>query len=127
MPGEDRWTLVFDGQCRFCVAWVNRVRRRDRRGRLRLVPLQDEAAWSGVRGLTRASLERAVHLVSPAGRVYAGAAAAGPLLRLLPGGRVVAAPLALPGAERIAAAVYAWIARRRHRLGCGSKACSRHD
>lgn len=122
-----RWTLIYDGQCRFCLGWIALIRRWDRAGHVNLVPLQDGAAWAGLGGLSRQALETAAHLVGPRGATYVGAAAAGPLLTLLPGGRVLAAPLALPGAERIAAAVYRWVARRRHRLGCGSQRCHRHD
>ncbi len=121
------WTLIYDGQCAFCRGWIRALHRWDRRGRVRCVPLQDGSAWRGVPGLTRAALEEAAHLVSPDGRVYAGAAAARPLLGLLPGGQLLAAPLALPGAQRAAAGVYQWVARRRHRDGCASPACRRGD
>ncbi len=121
------WTLVYDGECGFCRRWVAAVRRWDRAGRVRAVPLQDGAAWEDLPGLTRPALEQAVHLVSPDGRVFAGAAAAPPLLALLPWGRILALPLALPGAGRVAAAGYGWIARHRHRDGCGSAACRRGD
>ena len=91
------------------------------------MPFQDPASRRTNPGLAREDLERAMHLVSPTGRVFAGAAAAGPLLALLPGGRLLGAPLALPGAGRVAAAAYHWIARHRHRFGCGSPVCRRGD
>jgi acetyl esterase len=121
------WTLVYDGECRFCGRWVALIRRWDRSARLHAVPFQDAAAWAALPGLSRPALESAVHLVSPQGRVYAGAAAATPLLGLLPGGRLAAAPLRLPGAAGVAAAAYGWVARHRHRLGCGSAICRRGD
>jgi acetyl esterase len=121
------WVLVYDGQCRFCERCVGLVRRWDLAGRVGTVPFQDAAAWEGTPGLSRDALEQAMHLVSPAGRVFAGAAAASPLLKLLPGGWILAAPLALPGAGRIAAAAYRWVARHRHRLGCTSPVCHRGD
>jgi len=119
--------LVYDGACPFCKQCVGLVRRWDRARRVALVPFQATASWEGTPGLSRPALERAMHLVSPAGQVYAGAAAAFPLLRLLPGGALLAAPLAVPGAERLAAAAYRWVARHRHRLGCASSACRRGD
>ena len=121
------WTLFYDAQCPFCRGWIRALRRWDRAGRVSTVPLQDEDAWRAVPGLTRAGLEEAAHLVGPDGSVYAGAAAARPLLRLLPWGWALAAPLALPGAGRAAAGVYRWVARRRHRDGCASPACGRGD
>jgi predicted DCC family thiol-disulfide oxidoreductase YuxK len=117
--------LVYDGQCRFCERCIGIVRRWDGAGRVHTVRLQDAEEWRDVPGLSRAALEGAMHLVSPAGRVYAGAEAAAPLLGLLPGGRMLAAPLALPGAGRVAAAAYRWVARHRHALGCASPVCRR--
>jgi acetyl esterase len=119
--------LVYDGECRFCVRCVDLIRKWDGAGRVTAVPYQDTAAWDGIPGLSREALERAMHLVSPVGGVFAGAAAAPPLLRLLPGGRILAGPLALPAAGRVAAAAYRWVARHRHRLGCASPACHRGD
>jgi len=121
------WMLVYDGECPFCRRCVGLVRRWDRARRVELVPFQATESWEGTAGLSRPALERAMHLVSPAGRVYAGAAAAPPLLGLLPGGALLAAPLAWPGAERLAVAVYHWVARHRHRLGCASPVCRRGD
>jgi len=124
---RSRWLLVYDGQCPFCVQCVRLVRRLDRAGRVEPVPLQDLASLPGAPGLSTAALERAIHLVSPAGSVFAGAEAAPPLLRLLPAGAVLAAPFAAPGVARVAAAAYRWVARRRHRFGCTSPACRRGD
>ena len=121
------WLLVYDGQCPFCVSCVAVVRRWVGAQRIRPVPLQDERAWGGTPGLARPALERAMHLVAPDGRVFVGAEALAPLLRLLPRGGVWAAPLSLPGANRLAGVVYRWVARRRHRRGCASPVCRRGD
>ena len=120
------WTLVFDGQCRFCVACVGLLRRWDRARRLTAVPFQDGAALERLPVRPRqAELEAAMHLVRGDGAVFAGAKAAPPLLRLLPGGTLLAALFAVPGVPGTAAAVYRWVARRRHKLGCGSAVCRR--
>lgn len=73
--------------------------------------------------MPRAPLATAMHLVSPDRRVWAGAAAARPLLRLLPGGRLLAWIFGMPAFMPLAAAAYGWIAARRHRLGCASARC----
>jgi predicted DCC family thiol-disulfide oxidoreductase YuxK len=105
------------------VRFVEILRRWDRAGRLAAVPFQDPGGLVALPATLRhRDLETAMHLVSADGRVFVGAAAAPPLLRLLPGGRVLAALVALRGVPRAADVAYRWIARRRDRLSC-SAAC----
>ncbi|MGH7530020.1 MAG: thiol-disulfide oxidoreductase DCC family protein [Gemmatimonadales bacterium] len=112
----DRPTLVYDGECGICRRAVRVLRRWDRAGVLRLVPFQDEAAVAHL-GIPLPALAAAMHLVLPDGRVYAGADAARPILRLLPPPRRWMAPLfRVPGVLPLARRVYAWIAARRHCL-----------
>jgi hydrogenase expression/formation protein HypE len=119
--GEHR--LLYDGDCAFCRAWVDWIRRHDRGGAIRPVPFQDvdPAAY----GLTRAALEEAMHLVAPDGRTWRGAAAAREIVARLPRWRWAAWALRVPGALWVAERVYRWIARRRHRFACGSAVCRR--
>lgn len=121
----DQWTLIFDGDCRFCRACVRLLQRRDRDRRLRFVPFQDAAALARLPPMERRALEQSMHLVSPAGVTWTGGAALSPVLRLLPAGQVLAPLLALPGAGALAGHAYRLVARHRHRLGCGSAVCPR--
>jgi predicted DCC family thiol-disulfide oxidoreductase YuxK len=89
------------------------------------VPFQDAHALAGLPAIPRSALEQAMHLVSPEGLVLPGAAAAPALLRLLPGGALLAPLFRLPGVGWSADRVYRIIARNRHRLGCGSATCTR--
>jgi predicted DCC family thiol-disulfide oxidoreductase YuxK len=116
------YTLLYDGDCAFCRAWVERIRVRDTRHRLALVPFQsvDPASY----GVRRADLEEAMHLVGPDG-VWRGAAAAREVLALLPRWRWAAWLFRIPFVLPIAQRVYDWIARRRHRRPCGSGVCRR--
>jgi acetyl esterase len=125
-PTSPDWTLVYDGDCGFCLRCVAILKRWDRAQRLASVPFQNRAALDALPAtLGRADLETAMHLVRADGRVFVGAAATPPLLRLLPGGGVLAALFALPGVPGVARAVYRRVARNRHRLFCGSAACRR--
>jgi predicted DCC family thiol-disulfide oxidoreductase YuxK len=110
-PGPRLPTLVYDASCSFCCRWVSRVRRWDRESSIRYVPLQDSGAES-LAGRRRDELQRAVHLVTADGAVYAGAAAVRELLRHLPGGRLAHTLMSVPGVMLVAAWAYAWIARR---------------
>ena len=103
-------TLIYDASCGFCRRWAARLKRWDRRGRVRLLPLQDPAA-PGLAQRRREELERAVHLVRPDGAVFAGAAAAREVLAYLPGGSLLRAALALPGVMPLAERAYGWVAR----------------
>ena len=113
------WTLVYDGDCAFCLRCVALLRRWDRHGRLAFLPLQDERALALLPAAPRSAVEAAMHLVAPDGGARAGAAALPQILRLVPGGRPLATLFSLPGARWAADRLYRLVARNRHRLGCG--------
>lgn len=102
--------LIYDANCGFCRRWAARLKRWDCQDRIRLLPLQDPGAPALARR-PREELERAVHLVRTDGAVFAGAWAAREALAYLPGGRLLRAPLHLPGAMAVADRVYRWAAR----------------
>jgi predicted DCC family thiol-disulfide oxidoreductase YuxK len=113
-----RPVLLYDGDCGFCLTWVRRLTRWDTRHAIDYVPSRDRGKVSGLPAISDEPLDRAMHLVLPNGEVHAGARALPHILPLLPGGRLLASLLQLPGAPSLADKVYAWIAARRHRLGC---------
>jgi acetyl esterase len=112
------WTLVYDGECAFCLRCVAVLRRWDRRGRLAFLPLQDERTVALLPAVPRSALEAAMHLVAPDGGTSAGAATLPHILRLVPGGRPLAVLIALPGVRWAADRLYRLVARNRRRLGC---------
>lgn len=120
----ERWTLLFDGECRVCRRAVQGLRHLDRDGRVDPLPYQDPDVGRRFAWIPTEDLERAMHLVSPEGDAWAGAAALERLLTLLPGGPgwrlLFRVPLVRPLADRL----YRWVARNRHKLGCGAH-CSR--
>lgn len=117
------WILIYDGDCGFCRRQVERVRRWDRERRVQAIPFQE---LDLVRfGVSRADVEEAMHLVSPAGEVWRGAQAARELLHLLPRVRPLVWLFSLPGVMFAAERAYRWVARHRHRFGCESEVCRR--
>ncbi len=119
----DRWLLIYDGDCGFCRRQIEIIERYDTQQLVQPVPFQgaDLARY----GLTRRATEEAMHLVSPSGEVWRGAAAAREIFRLLPRARPLVWLFKLPGSMFVAERVYAWVARRRHRFGCESEVCHR--
>ncbi|KPK63921.1 MAG: hypothetical protein AMS21_06470 [Gemmatimonas sp. SG8_38_2] len=118
-----RWTLIYDGQCRFCQRQVELALGFDVDGRIDAVPFQ--SADPERFGVSRLAAEEAMHLVAPTGTVWRGAAATREIVRLLPRIRLLAWLFHLPGAMLIAERVYRSVAKRRHRFGCNSSACRR--
>jgi predicted DCC family thiol-disulfide oxidoreductase YuxK len=120
-----RPVLLYDGDCGFCLTWVRRLARWDRRHAIDYVAARERGRVSGLPAITDDRLDRAMHLVTADGQVHPGARALPFLLPLLPGGRFLAQLLRLPGAQSAADALYHWIAARRHRLGCSSSCAGR--
>jgi len=116
-----RPVLLFDGQCGFCRRWVARLHRWDRRGAIQTLPGAERHTVLDLPVISDSSLDRAMQLVTPDGRVYAGARALPALLPYLPGGRLVAQLFRVPGVQTAADRLYAWISARRHRFGCGDR------
>ncbi|MGE5925987.1 MAG: thiol-disulfide oxidoreductase DCC family protein [Gemmatimonadota bacterium] len=119
----DRPVLLYDGSCAFCRAWVGRIRRWDRRNRLELLPASERFSIPDLPPLSDHDVDAAMHLVLPDGQVLRGGQAVPELLRLLPGGATPRLLFRIPGVSRLAGAGYDWVARRRHRFGCGAGAC----
>jgi predicted DCC family thiol-disulfide oxidoreductase YuxK len=111
----NRWLVLYDRDCGFCRWSLAQLLALDRRRRLRPLALGSAQADALLAELTPAQRAASWHLVSPAGRRWSAGAAAPPLLRQLPGGRLPAALLArFPNTtER----TYRWVAAHRSSLG----------
>jgi predicted DCC family thiol-disulfide oxidoreductase YuxK len=86
--------LLYDSDCGFCRWSVDKILAWDRGGRLKSMELQDPEADSLLGGMEEDVKMGSWHLVMRDGRVYSAGAAAPPLLRLLRGGKLLAAVLA---------------------------------
>src|SRR5258708_6038411 len=98
-PRSYSWTLLYDAECGFCKWSLSLVLMLDRRRRLRPLALQSAEADQLLADLIAPQRDASWHLVSPDGRRWSAGAAAPPLLRLLPGGRLPAHVLG--GAPRL--------------------------
>jgi predicted DCC family thiol-disulfide oxidoreductase YuxK len=120
----ERAVLLFDSDCGFCRWSVDKILAWDRRRHLRAIALQDSESSRLLPGMRPEEKMASWHLVTSDHRVYSGGAAAAPLLRLLPGGRPMAAVFsAFPG---ITESAYRCVARNRDRFGrfVGQDACA---
>lgn len=117
---ERPYTLVYDGDCRFCAHSVDLVATWDRGETVEIVPFQRGGVQERFPWIPESAYRKAMQLVGPGNETLSGAAAAERLVRILPGGRALGCLFALPFARPMADRVYRLVARNRTRLGCGT-------
>lgn len=112
IPGDpSAWTVLYDDDCGFCRWSLAQLLALDRAHRLRPVALETEEADALLADLTPEERAASWHLVAPSGTRWSAGAAAPPLLRLLPRGRLPANLLErAPGPTERA---YRWVADHR--------------
>ena len=117
-PQENDCTLIFDGNCRFCVESKERIKRLslpDQPGSVRYIPYQSVEAKYVLGPEYQPGRPEVAYLVGADGQVRKGLDAILPLLPRLPGGRFVLALLAIPGCRSVASWLYRFVARHRYR------------
>ena len=120
-------TLIYDGDCEFCLRSYRLLRLWDQRQRLDYLPMQDPQVATRYPRLSKDQLKLAMHLVMADGEYYSGANAIPHILWRLPLGWVFAWIFYLPGVLWVAKGIYRWIAHNRYRFGCSSDSCQRRD
>ena len=119
--GQKSPLLVFDGDCAFCTRSAQFAERRVAHG-------CEIKAWQRIDiealGLTAEQCQTAVQWVDSNGVISSGHVAIARLL--IDSGRgwgILGRMLLVPGISHIAAVVYRWVARNRHRMPGGSAQC----
>jgi predicted DCC family thiol-disulfide oxidoreductase YuxK len=118
VPALAPFTVLYDRDCGFCTWSADWIRRADRKGRLRVVALQDAPDDADLAAAVAGhDLRCALHAVDEAGVVHRGGDAVLSIQERLPGGALITAWRRLPGAAALAERAYAVAARNRDRLG----------
>jgi predicted DCC family thiol-disulfide oxidoreductase YuxK len=123
-------TVLYDGNCGLCRASVARLRRIDRGGRLELLDLHEPSVSARFPQLIREEAMRLMQAVDPAGKVYSGVDAWARIGQALPGWRLFAWLLLVPGIHLVAGQIYASVARNRYRWNrelCADGSCTVHS
>lgn len=111
--------LIYDANCRFCVAAKERLGRSGMGlpgSGVRMIPYESQEAASALGEQYRPGPPSMAYLISPAGGVSQGIDAFLPLMHGLPGGKFVRYMLKWPITRSLAERAYRWIARHRYRL-----------
>ncbi|MGZ4318858.1 MAG: thiol-disulfide oxidoreductase DCC family protein [Gaiellaceae bacterium] len=113
MTEGTRGVVLYDADCGFCKWSLDKILAWDRPGRLRAAAIQSAEGERLLAGLSPEARLGSWHLVDGDGTLHSAGAAAEPLVRLLPGGRPLAAVFrAFPGVTERA---YRYVADHRDR------------
>ncbi len=112
----ERPTIVYDGQCRFCLRQVDRIRGRDRAGVFDFMPKQTPGLAERFPQLAGEDFNTGLRLVDVDGRVHVGADGVYEIARRLPVWRSAAWLYRVPGLRQIFRGLYGLVARNRYRL-----------
>ena len=95
MPSStSSYAVLYDRDCGFCRWSLDKILAWDRAKRVRPVPIQSEEGSQLLAPIPPGARLDSWHLVRADGRLFSAGAAAEPLARLLPGGRLLAAVFA---------------------------------
>jgi len=122
-------TVLYDGACNLCRSSVEGVRRMDPRGLIELVDLHDASVPARFPQVNIDEAMRLMQAVDPRGRVYSAADAWARIGLVLPGWKLIAWLLLVPGIHFVAQRFYAWIALNRYRWNrelCKDGTCALH-
>lgn len=133
LPNAD--VVIFDGECKFCIAQVKNLRRFDCcGGRLSFLSLHDPRVAERYSDLTHDQLMEQMYVIDADQRRHGGADAVRYLSRRLPLLWVAMPILHLPGTARLWRWLYKQVAKRRYQIAgkmsggpsCDGDACSVH-
>lgn len=127
----DADVVIFDGNCKFCIQQVSRLKAFDGKNRLAFVSLHDPEVARRYPDLTHEMLMDQMYVVDPKGNRYGGAQALRYLSRRLPRLWWVAPFLHVPFTLPLLQWGYKKVAERRYRLmgkteDCENGACAVH-
>ncbi len=131
-PGDrpESAVVIFDGQCQFCRAQVQRLARWDSRAHLAFVSLHDPWVAEHYPDLTHEQLMDEMYVIPSTGERYHGAGAFRYLTRQLPRLWLLAPLLHIPFSLPLWQWGYRWVAKQRYRWGkiadCENDACAVH-
>ena len=109
--------IIYDGECRFCLWSMGRIRRFADQGQFEYVPRQQPGLDERFPILAQSDFNTGLRLIHPDGTVHVGADGVYEIYRRLSPFYLVAWVYRLPLCKQIFGLGYALIARNRHRFG----------
>jgi predicted DCC family thiol-disulfide oxidoreductase YuxK len=120
-------TVMMSGECNFCLAQIERIRRLDKNGLFEYLARQDPTAEIRFPVLRSIDFNKGMRLIVPGSANYGGADALYQIARRLPVVSAIAWLYCVPGINQLAKAAYVWVAKNRSwlrsRTVCGTGTC----
>ena len=116
-PQQNTCTLIYDGDCRFCVKSKEGLLRLSRSASVRYIPYQSVEAEYLLGPAYHSGRPKVAYLMGTDGRLHKGIDAMLPLLAGLPGGWFLKVFVAIPGFRPMASWLYWIVARYRYVFG----------
>ncbi len=111
-------TVIYDGQCRFCMKskeGIERLSRSNQSATVRYIPYQSLEAEQVLGSEYRPGRPEVAYWVAADGQIRRGMDAILPLLLRIPGGRLLVAFLTVPAFKPMVSRLYRFVARNRYR------------
>lgn len=126
---DGRGTVIYDGECHFCIDQIDRIKNLDRNHEFEYIPRQAPGIEERFPVLKTVDFNTGMRLIAANGEAYAGMDALYQIGLQLPGIKSIAWLYRIPGITQIARLGYALVAANRQRLGktCKDGACEIHD
>jgi len=115
--------VIYDGDCGFCQAAVDLIRKFDWLQKFKFVPYQKDDILKNYSFLTPEMCEKEMYLVQPNGKYYGGYDAFKIMSLYLPLTFLISWFFFLPGIVQMGRIVYKAIAANRHKIRLGNKMC----
>jgi predicted DCC family thiol-disulfide oxidoreductase YuxK len=111
-----QWYLIYDDNCEVCNIGVARIRKLDKAGLIKLVPLSNPQVPSQIRLPSNEAMQKHMHLISPDGVTFKGADAVAEMLKIFPESKLVARIASFLPFRPIARLIYSIIAKNRMQI-----------
>lgn len=117
-----RFTIIYDGDCAFCVRSIGILRKVDLFGGFSFCNSRNEATMSyEFPHIHSEDTQEAMLVISDNGSIYKGFYAFRQLIWASPYLWIAIPIFYFPGAQMVGTCVYRWVARNRRRFGCQIK------
>lgn len=118
-----KYSVIYDGDCGFCQATVNFVKKLDWLRKFDFIPFQMEGVFEKYDQINKERCKKELFLIKPNGKYYGGYDGFKIMSVYMPLTFLISWFFFLPGITQIGRMIYKIIAENRHKIRIGKKIC----